>query len=603
MKRIFKQQQKSILMAMMKSSELRRRFSAFFTKDHGHLSLPSSPLVPEAGYSSLLFTNAGMVQFKDAFLGLTPPKSSRITTIQKCMRAGGKHNDLENVGFTDRHHTFFEMLGNFSFNDYYKEEAIVLAHSFLVKEIGISEKKLRVTVLEGDAESEKLWKSVLSAGTPVHRLGADDNFWSMGDAAGLPCGPCSEIFYDRGDCFEDRYLEIWNLVFMQNIQDGNGGFTDLPKKCVDTGMGLERIASVLQCSDSNFETDLFVPLISATRDILKDDKNKFAERIIADHLRAAAFLIADGVTPSNVARGYVLRRIIRRAVGFAHKAGITQPFMYRLLPSLVSTMDNAYPELQERQMIIKAVIMAEESIFYDTLDRGMSMLQKAISQGILDPEFVFKMYDTYGFPIDLTESIARENGIIIDLEQFDALMQDQRNRSTSEPQVNDDHVFLSALNPSVFTGYETLVQRNAAVIATTIGGWVAIDKCPFYPKGGGQVGDIGHLVLPDGSEVAVTDTGKSNTGTIVLHVDGKLNSGDVVDAFVDPHHRNRSSVHHTATHLLHAALRQTLGDQVLQAGSQVDATKLRFDISHPRPLDSDQVRFIKQGISCVGYIS
>jgi len=595
----------------MRANEIRSSFLDFFERN-GHERVESSPLIPNSNDDTLLFTNAGMVQFKDSFLGKEDRGYVKAVTSQKCVRAGGKHNDLENVGFTPRHHTFFEMLGNFSFGAYFKEEAIVMAHDYVDKELGLPKDRLRVTVFEDDDESEMLWRKIAGPNVPIHRLGKQDNFWSMGSGIGTPCGPCSEIFYDTEleVCDEDRYLEIWNLVFMQYQMKEDNFLEALPKPCVDTGMGLERIASVLQGCDSNFEIDTLAPLVEASCSITGQSSG-FTEKVIADHLRASAFLIADGVVPSNVGRGYVLRRIIRRACGFAHRAGIEGPFMTKLLDTLEETFQyngvSHFPQLKERRLVIEAVIDSEERIFFATLARGMGMLDKHIKEhNQLDPEFVFKMYDTYGFPTDLTATIGNSHGIKVDFQAVNKLQERQRMSSGAGISWAQDVDKKTGLVPKEewrvfpeFTGYTSLNEVNAKVLAVAEGPsentkWVAISPCPFYGESGGQSGDRGSLIF-ENTVHKVEDTVKPYKGGIALLVRGgvgplELNVGDFVEARVDVPWRNGCAVHHTATHLLNAALRHVLGEQILQAGSMVTCNRLRFDFTHPSALSKEQVR-------------
>ncbi|CAK9114643.1 Alanine--tRNA ligase (Alanyl-tRNA synthetase) (AlaRS) [Durusdinium trenchii] len=567
-----------------------------------------------------------MVQFKDAFLGKERRAVGRAVSSQKCVRAGGKHNDLDNVGRTPRHHTFFEMLGNFSFGDYFKEEAMVKAWSFVHGELGLDPARLHVTVFEEDDESEALWKKILPPGVPVRRLGREDNFWSMGDGAGLPCGPCSEIFFDTqapGASDEDRFLEIWNLVFMEYQSDGQGGLGHLPRPSVDTGMGLERIASVMQGVDSNFGTDLLAPIVAAADEQLlsRDEevvRSGLASRVIADHVRAMSFLISDGVVPSNVGRGYVLRRLIRRAIGFGFQGGRRDQFLSGLLPVVQDTFRDAdgisaYPELEERGEVIAAVISGEEEVFLGTLETGMKHLnryfEKRVGTGEVDAAFAFRMYDSYGFPIDLTARVAEERGAKVDVAGYDCLMEAHRARSggAGEAWAHECHD-ARGLEPTSqvrawdtgveFTGYNVTREDVATVLqvsentARPSTRWVAISPCPFYAESGGQVSDTG--VLEVGCHaLPVLSCRVPYSGGIALLVEcGELGHlltpGTTVKALVDEDTRKSCSVHHTATHLLQSALRSTLGCHVTQAGSLVSPDRLRFDFTHPRPLKHEE---------------
>ena len=603
----------------MKTNEIRSRFLDFF-KSNGHQIVSSSSLVP-GNDPSLLFVNSGMVQFKDVFLGYENRDYVCATTSQRCVRAGGKHNDLENVGYTARHHTFFEMLGNFSFGDYFKVEAIQFAWTFLTKELGLDEDKLWVTVYEEDDEAAEIWINTI--GVPadrVARIGAKDNFWSMGNTG--PCGPCTEIFYDHGPDVEggppgtpeedgDRYIEIWNLVFMQFNRQENGDLEPLPKPSVDTGMGLERIAAVLQHVHSNYEIDLFVNLINAAAQVTQvDDKDNKSLRVIADHIRSTAFLIVDGVTPSNEGRGYVLRRIIRRAIRHGYQLGCKVPFMHKLVQPLVDEMGNAYPELVKNQSYVEQVLKAESERFAETLEQGIKILDKAllsVSSDQLDGETVFKLYDTFGFPVDLTADIAREHDLSIDMEGFEVCMQAQRDSARSASQFSD-HKLLVIDNASQtdFTGYERIEDEALVVVINQDGksidtlnageqAVIILDKSPFYGESGGQVGDQGQLIS-DEAVFDVHDTQKLMNNVIGHYGQlrmGTLSSGAVVKANVDENRRTRTQVNHSATHLLHAALRKVLGNHVHQKGSLVDASRLRFDFSHTTTISADELRQIE----------
>ena len=594
----------------MKTADIREAFLSYF-EAQGHTRVDSSSLVP-ADDPTLLFTNAGMNQFKEAFLGLEQRPYVRAVTAQKCVRAGGKHNDLENVGYTARHHTFFEMLGNFSFGDYFKREAIQFAWEFLTGTLALPPDRLWITVHISDDEAAQIWVEEIGI-DPVRLSRLDeDNFWQMGDTG--PCGPCSEVFYDHGpdvpggppgseDDDLDRYIEIWNLVFMQYNRDASGELHPLPAPSVDTGMGLERIAAVLQHVHSNYEIDLFTQLIKAVAAQLElnetDDKSL---RVIADHLRSSAFLIADGVLPGNEGRGYVLRRIIRRAIRHGNKLGADAPFFAALVPALLGQMGEAYPQLKERATVIVNALQSEEEQFARTLDNGMAILEEAlagISDTVIPGEVIFKLYDTYGFPVDLTNDIARERGLSLDLEGYEAAMAAQRQRSQDHAGFKVDYSqTLNVEGETEFLGYET-DQAAGAVVAILVdgvsvkcleadqSGVVILDRTPFYGESGGQVGDCGQLVAA-GTAVDVTDTTKSQ-GHHLHHVtvtSGSLKVGDEVDARIDATVRNRTRLNHSATHLLHEALRRELGDHILQKGSLVDSQRLRFDFSHGEPVSA-----------------
>ena len=607
----------------MTSAELRKTFLNYFA-DRGHEEVASSPLVPHND-PTLLFTNAGMVQFKDVFLGRDKRDYQRAVSSQRCVRAGGKHNDLENVGYTARHHTFFEMLGNFSFGNYFKREAIQYAWEFLTETLQIPKEKLWVTVYEDDDEAADIWLKEIGADPErFSRCGEKDNFWSMGDTG--PCGPCSEIFYDHGPEIwggppgspeedGDRYIEIWNLVFMQYNRDAEGSLTPLPRPSVDTGMGLERLAAVMQGVHSNYEIDLFVNLIKATAEVTGcSDLEEKSLRVIADHIRSCAFLIVDGVLPSNEGRGYVLRRIIRRAIRHGYMLGVTETFFYRLAGPLNREMGRAYPELNNALEQVERVLKLEEERFAETLEQGMKILEQAIAglEGDQIPgDMVFKLYDTYGFPTDLTADIARERNLTLDMEGFETEMEAQRERARAASHFGAvEGVTLSLEGETDFTGYERL-EDEATVIALiqdgktvdTLGdnekGMVILDRTPFYAESGGQAGDTGRLRLGE-DYFEVTDTRKQGDDLFV-HI-GRfhgevLHVGDSVQAEVDEEKRGRTVLNHSATHLLHAALRQVLGEHVEQKGSLVDSERLRFDFSHFEPVSNEQLRTIEQMVN------
>ncbi|MEJ1335454.1 MAG: alanine--tRNA ligase [Candidatus Sedimenticola sp. (ex Thyasira tokunagai)] len=605
---------------MKTSAEIRNAFLDFFA-EKGHQKLASSPLVPHND-PTLLFTNAGMVQFKDLFLGREKRDYNRATTSQRCVRAGGKHNDLENVGYTARHHTFFEMLGNFSFGDYFKEDAIGFAWEFLTETLGLSEEKLWVTVYEEDKEAEDIWFNKIGIDqTRFSRCGAKDNFWSMGDTG--PCGPCSEIFYDHGpgipggppgtpDEEGDRYIEIWNLVFMQFNRDQEGKMTPLPCPSVDTGMGLERLAAVLQGVHSNYEIDLFQSLIKGAAAVTGcDNLEEKSLRVIADHIRSCAFLIVDGVLPSNEGRGYVLRRIIRRAIRHGYMLGMKQPFFYRLVAVLNSEMGGAYPELTKAHGQVERVLRVEEERFAETIEQGMKILEHAIGslEGKEIPgDVVFKLYDTYGFPADLTADIAREKELTLDMEGFEAEMEAQRERARAASNFgSDQQLDISLDGETDFTGYERLEDESTVIAlfqdgksVDTLGddelGMVVLDRTPFYAESGGQAGDVGELGL-GGAAFIVTDTRKQG-GNVFIH-NGHLKGdvirvGDLVQARVEAEKREAIALNHSATHLLHEALRRVLGEHVQQKGSLVDSERLRFDFSHFEPMSREQLQAIER---------
>ncbi len=599
----------------MNTSEIRKAFLDYF-KSKEHQIVDSSSLIP-VNDETLLFTNAGMVQFKDVFLGTEKRKYVRATTSQRCIRAGGKHNDLENVGYTLRHHTFFEMLGNFSFGDYFKEDAIKFAWEFLTEVLKLDKDKLWISVYKDDDEAAKIWKDVIGVeASRIVRLGDEDNFWSMGDTG--PCGPCSEIYYDHGDHIEgtppgsdgdegDRFVEIWNLVFMQFNRDDSGNMTPLPKPSVDTGMGLERIAAVMQGVNSNYETDLFKDLISASQKVLGNEASE-SHKVISDHIRSTSFLIADGITPENEGRGYVLRRILRRAIRHGYKMGATQPFLYLLVDDLQSLMNEAYPILKEKKDHIAQIIKDEEIKFFETLDKGINILEEVIAtleDKIIPGNVVFKLHDTYGFPYDLTADIAREKGLEIDEEGFNQSMNQQKETSKAGSSFVSSLPAASGVKETEFLGYETLEaeskilvlwknQERIDVAKESEEIFIACASTPFYAEAGGQVGDTGRFIS---GKTTGTILYCKKQGKVFLHkaiIDkGSLKSGDVINMSVEKEKRNATAIHHSSTHLLHAALRQVLGEHVQQKGSLVDESKLRFDFSHPKPLTKEEISSIE----------
>ncbi len=606
----------------MKTAEIREKFLDYFARN-AHQRLASSSLVP-ADDPTLLFTNAGMNQFKDTFLGKEPRSYHRATTSQKCVRAGGKHNDLENVGYTARHHTFFEMLGNFSFGDYFKKEAIEFAWNFLTKELGLPEDKLWVTVYKDDKEAEDIWFDHVGIDQArFSRLGEKDNFWSMGDTG--PCGPCTEIFFDHGEGIAgdppggpnddgDRYIEIWNLVFMQFNRMADGQMQPLPKPSVDTGMGLERIAAVMQHVHSNYEIDLFQSLLTDISSLLGGvSTQEKSLRVIADHIRSGAFLIADGVMPSNESRGYTLRRIIRRAIRHGNKLGASEPFFYKLVDSLIKVMGDAYPELSKSKPQIEKILLQEEEQFARTLDKGMRLLEQDITglKGSQIPgKTVFTLYDTYGFPVDLTNDIARERGLTLDYDGFNSAMEAQRERARSASKFDIDYNEEIALEGSTdFTGYTELATSSQIVAVLTeegaqrelsVGqqGVMVLDTTPFYAESGGQAGDTGSIVC-DGGEFVVTDTQKQ--GQQFLHVghviQGTFLAGMSVTTHVNSQKRSATAINHSATHLLHAALREILGEHVVQKGSLVNDERLRFDFAHFEAVTDAQLWQLEQRVA------
>lgn len=600
----------------MNIAEIRQKFLHYF-QSQGHQIVASSSLVP-TNDPTLLFTNAGMVQFKDLFLGDEVRSYKRATTAQRCVRAGGKHNDLENVGYTARHHTFFEMLGNFSFGDYFKRDAIRFAWEFLTKELGLPAEKLWITVFHDDDEAEAIWLNEI--GVPRSRfskLGEKDNFWAMGDTG--PCGPCSEIFYDHGpdvaggppgspDADGDRYIEIWNLVFMQFDRQSDGSLVPLPKPSVDTGMGLERLAAVLQHVHSNYEIDLFAGLLKSTAQITgTDDITNTSLRVIADHIRSCSFLVCDGVLPSNEGRGYVLRRIVRRAVRHGYQLGVKDIFFYRLVPALVEQMGAAYPELKARQATVEKVLREEEQQFARTLENGMAILKEAIAglKGSVVPgETVFRLYDTYGFPVDLTNDVAREHGLTLDHDGFAAAMAVQKQQARAAGKFNAvEKLSIDVAAGTEFIGYERLagkakilaIYKDAQQVDAIAGEGEALlilDSSPFYAESGGQAGDKGLLRGLSGISVfEVLDTQKQGEHFIHKGVlrGGALQKGEQVEAQVESENRAAIALNHSATHLLHAALRTVLGDHVTQKGSLVNAERLRFDFSHGSAVTAEEL--------------
>jgi alanyl-tRNA synthetase len=603
----------------MTSSEIRASFLEFFRKN-GHRVLPSSSLVP-GNDPTLLFTNAGMVQFKDVFLGKDVRDFSRAATAQRCVRAGGKHNDLENVGYTARHHTFFEMLGNFSFGDYFKREAIHYAWNFVTITLGIPKERLWVTVYKEDDEAQRIWTEEIGIDPRrCTRMSEKSNFWAMGETG--PCGPCSEIFYDHGEEIPggppgspdedgDRYVEIWNLVFMQYDRSAEGVLAPLPKPSVDTGMGLERIAAVMQGVHSNYDIDLFKELIRAAAEVTgTDDLDSSSLKVIADHIRACTFLVIDGVVPSNEGRGYVLRRIIRRAIRHGYKLGQTQPFFYKLVACLVREMGAYYSELPAGAARVQQILEQEELRFAETLATGMALLDVGIAKldsKVIPGEIVFRLYDTYGFPADLTADVARERGLSIDQVGFDAAMEAQKERARAASRFGvDQREAVKLSGKTNFLGYEKLTEEaqvtslifDGVIVATLKAGQegrVVLDHTPFYAESGGQVGDAGVLASPN-ARFIVSDTQK--IGSSFAHIgvleSGELNVGDRLDARVDAQRRKAIALNHSATHLLHAALRKVLGNHVQQKGSLVAADRLRFDFSHSQALSPQELLDVEE---------
>lgn len=608
----------------MNSNALRELFLNYF-KNQGHTLVPSASLIP-AHDPSLLFTNAGMVPFKDVFLGLETRPYSRAASIQRCMRAGGKHNDLENVGYTARHHTFFEMLGNFSFGDYFKRDAILYSWRFLTEELNLPPERLWITVFVEDEEAAAIWLNEIKIDPKrFSRCGKQDNFWSMGDTG--PCGPCSEIFYDYGPSIAggppgtanadgDRYVEIWNLVFMQFQRALNGELTPLPKPSVDTGMGLERLAAVMQGVTNNYDTDLFQPLIkAAAKQAAITDFTHTSLRVIADHIRASAFLISDGINPGNEGRSYVLRRIIRRAIRQGHKLGLDRPFFYQLVKPLAAQMLQVYPQIAKKQKPIETVLLHEEQQFARTLTHGIKLFEQELNKLQDKQQFpgavAFRLYDTYGFPIDLTADLAREQGLTIDMTDFEIEMARQKKQSKLASRfVSTPSFSVSEKKPTEFVGYKSVKQAATPILdlfdgkqsipelSTDEEGFVILTKTPFYAEGGGQVGDTGYLVNAT-SRFLVTETFKE--GGLILHkgklIKGHLKKGDKVKAEVDTEKRRAVSLNHSATHLLHAALREVLGTHVMQKGSLVEAERLRFDFAHIQPLTVEQLKRVEDRVN------
>ncbi len=619
---------------MWNSREIREAFLSFFEK-RGHVRVKSSSLIPKKD-PTLLFTNAGMVQFKDYFIGRDIPPFKRATSCQKCMRAGGKHNDLENVGRTGRHHTFFEMLGNFSFGDYFKEEAISFAWELITEVFKLDRERLYVSVFTDDDEAFDIWRRIGVPEDRIYRLGEKDNFWAMGETG--PCGPCSEIYYDRGEEFScgercgigscecDRFLEVWNLVFMQYERDERGNLTPLPKPSVDTGMGLERITSVLQGVNSNYETDLLFPIVSWASKVSgvpygEGEETDFSLRVIADHLRAITFLIADGCLPSNEGRGYVLRRIIRRASRHGKFLGIDRPFLSEGTAVVTEIMGDVYPELVEERSVVERVTLKEEERFRKTLERGLDILQDILERvrekGLkeIPGEDVFRLYDTYGFPVDVLREIAEDEGLLIDFEGFESLLKRQRERAkgarkgVKQKVVSPELQEISRSTPTLFTGYTSLEERTK-VVAILKGeklvdslsegdeGVLILERTPFYPEKGGQVGDTGFI---EGISCLceVKDT-QSVTESLIGHIvevkRGSVSRGDVVDARVDGERRSAIRRAHTATHLLHKALKEVLGGHVRQAGSLVLPDRLRFDFTHFEAVSDEEIREVESTV-------
>ncbi|MDE1915410.1 MAG: alanine--tRNA ligase [Sphingomonadales bacterium] len=618
---------------MISTNDIRRSFLEYFGS-HGHDVVPSAPLVPYND-PTLMFTNAGMVPFKNVFTGLETRSIPRATSSQKCVRAGGKHNDLDNVGYTARHHTFFEMLGNFSFGDYFKEQAITHAWTLLTKEWGLAKDKLLVTVYHTDDEAFGLWQKIAGLSEDrIIRIPTSDNFWSMGDTG--PCGPCSEIFYDHGaDIWGgppgsaeedgDRFIEIWNLVFMQFEQQADGTRLTLPKPSIDTGMGLERIAAVLQGEHDNYDIDTFKALIAASESLTgvkAQDEHQASHRVIADHLRSTSFLLADGVLPSNEGRGYVLRRIMRRAMRHAHLLGAKAPLMHRLVPALITEMGAAYPELGRAQALIQDVLEREETKFRQTLDKGLRLLDEATHDltegGILPGETAFRLYDTYGFPYDLTEDALRSRGIAVDKDGFDTAMAQQKAAARAAWKGSGEAAagevwfdIAERVGATEFTGY-TSTTGEAQVVAIVKGGQevetaaagddvtIITNQTPFYGESGGQMGDAGTMTGGDGLLIAISDTAKP-LGRLHAHsgkvVSGRVTVGDAVAMAIDVARRDAIRANHSATHLLHAALRNRLGGHVTQKGSLVAPDRLRFDFSQPTALSADDIAAIEAEVN------
>ena len=608
-------------MQHMTTAQIRQQFLDFFASKQ-HQIVPSSSLIP-GNDATLLFNNAGMVQFKDVFLGAESRPYTRATSSQRCVRAGGKHNDLENVGYTARHHTFFEMLGNFSFGDYFKQDAIKFAWEFLTEVVKLPQEKLLVTIYHDDEEAFEYWsKDIGLSEDRIIRIATSDNFWSMGDTG--PCGPCSEIFYDHGEHIwggppgtpeedGDRFIEIWNLVFMQYNRQSDGTMLPLPKQSVDTGMGLERISAILQGVHSNYEIDLFQGLIAAAASVTNaQDMDDKSLRVVADHIRSCAFLISDGVMPSNEGRGYVLRRIIRRAVRHGNKLGAQGSFFYKLVAALIEQMGQAYPELAKQQEIIEKVLRIEEEQFGKTLERGLAILEESLSDlkgDIIPGDLVFKLYDTYGFPADLTADVARERQMTIDHQGFEECMAVQRKTAQQAGKFGADYnEQLKSEKLTEFKGYDS-THHSATVVEIFAGGEavqlledgqqgiVVLDRTPFYAESGGQTGDTGTITVA-GGEFNVTNTTK--LGNAFAHhgtVQGRIGVNDKVDATIDDARRDSIKKNHTATHILHEALRQLLGDHVGQKGSLVQPDRLRFDFSHFEAVTKDELREIERVVN------
>ncbi len=601
--------------------DIRKEFLNFFEKK-GHKIYPSAPLVPND--PTLLFTNAGMVPFKPIFTGEKPaPTPPRATSSQLCIRAGGKHNDLENVGYTSRHHTLFEMLGNFSFGDYFKEEAIAYAWEFVTEVLKLPKERLWITIHKSDDEAKKIWEKYVDE-KRIIKMGDKDNFWQMGDTG--PCGPCSEIHYDQGEEFNspedylggegDRFLEIWNLVFMQYNRDEKGNLTPLPKPSIDTGMGLERITAIKEGVKSNYESSIFKPLIQKVVEITNkeyfSDKRGASHRVIADHIRAVSFLVAQGVQFSREGRGYVLRRILRRGVRHGYLLGERSPFMYKIVDTLAEQMRDVYPYLDEKKESIKEVIKLEEERFFETIDKGMELFEEELKRTKTDTfsgEVAFKLYDTYGFPLDLTEDMLKEVNKKVDMDTFNKLMQEQKERARANWKGSGDSKInikdLEKVEKNEFVGYETtkikteikaLFDENLNLINELNGnGWVMLAKTPFYAESGGQVGDKG-VIKKENLIAKVVDTKKFDEKNLSKVVDANLKIGDEVEAIVDES-REEIAKHHSATHLLHSALKKVLGEHVSQAGSLVEANRLRFDFTHPKALSKEEINKIEEIIN------
>lgn len=615
-------------------ADIRETFTDFFKK-HGHTEVRSSLLVPQND-PTLLFTNAGMVQFKDVFTGKEKRPYQRAVTAQKCLRAGGKHNDLENVGYTARHHTFFEMLGNFSFGNYFKEQAIEYAWNLVTKGFCLNPKKLLVTVYAEDEEAAKLWRKITGIEeSRIIKIATTDNFWSMGDTG--PCGPCSEIFYDHGENIAggppgsadqdgDRFIEIWNLVFMQFDQQPDGSRTLLPTPSVDTGMGLERMAAVVQSVHNNYDIDLFKTLILVSQELTKADRkeHKQSHNVIADHIRACSFLIADGVMPSNEGRGYVLRRIMRRAMRHAHKLGTPEPLMHLLVPTLVSLMGNAYPELNRAQSLVKQILYQEEEKFRQTLERGLKLLQES-TYGLatnqpLAGDIAFKLYDTYGFPLDLTQDVLRTEGRVVDIAGFEKSMQEQKQKARDawrgSGDITNEKIWFDyheKFGSTEFLGYST-TESEAVIQALIAEGqnydifsevnqpvFILTNQTPFYAESGGQIGDQGILTSNEGKTIVKIQETIKKIGNIFVHVGylekGDLRLGQIVKLEVHKERRRQLAANHSATHLLHAVLKKILGDHVIQKGSLVAPDRLRFDFTHLQALTEEELNKVEQMVN------